>query len=61
MLNTTYTMEFCEQRLSNPNALFRDVFQLFLDQYSEADEYDRKTNKDNIEAEWHPNNGIQKY
>ena len=55
-----YTKEFREQRISNPNSFFRDVFQQFLDLYGEADEHDRKENKERMEAEWHPNDGIQK-
>ena len=35
-------------------------FQQFLDIYGDADEHDRNVNKECMEAEWHPNNGIQK-
>jgi len=54
-----YTKEFKSARLGNPNLSFRDVFQQFLTLYGESDENDRKTNKDRMETNWHPNDGIQ--
>ena len=54
-----HTKEFKAARLGNPNLSFRDVFQQFLTLYGESDENDRKANKDRMEVNWHPNDGIQ--
>lgn len=54
-----YTEEFRQNRISDPNLSFRDVFASFLMLYGEADENDRKNNKDRMEKDWHPNDGIQ--
>ena len=60
LVSPLYTEEFKKARIGNPNISFRDVFQQFLSLYGESDETDRKENKDRMEAEWHPNDGIQR-
>ena len=60
LVSSLYTKEFRAARIGNPNMSFRDVFQQFLTLYGESDENDRKLNKDRMEMDWHPNDGIQK-
>ena len=59
LMPSLYTEEFKKTRTGNPNISFRDVFQQFLTLYGESDKNDRKANEDRMEAEYHPNDGIQ--
>ena len=55
-----YTKEFKAARIGNPKMSLRNVFQQFFTVYGESDKNDRKLNKDCMETNWHPNDGIQK-
>ncbi len=45
-------------RLTRPNAVFRDVFQWFLEKYGETQAIDCKQNIDNMTAPWSPTDGF---
>lgn len=45
-------------RIMNPNAVFRDVFQWFLDKYGDTQAQDRKQNVDNMTQPWTPTDGF---
>ena len=60
LVNRAHTEEFRQNRISHPNQSFRAVFQTFLALYGESDETDQKGNLNRMEADWNPNEGIQK-
>ena len=45
-------------RIMNPNAVFRDVFQWFLEKYGETQATDRKNNLDRMTTQWTPTDGF---
>jgi len=45
-------------RISNPNAVFREMFEWFLNKYGETQAIDRKKNIDSMTAPWSPNDGF---
>ena len=45
-------------RSSNPNAVFRDVFQWFLEKYGDTEAQDHKQNLDNMTRPWTPADGF---
>lgn len=59
LIPAEFTKQYKADRLRNPNELFRNVFDRFVNEYGITDENDRKANKERMEAEWHPNDGIQ--
>ena len=60
LVSHLYTKEFKTTHIGNPNMSFRDVFHTFLEHYGEADKNNHKLNKDRMEVDWHPNDGLQK-
>ncbi len=45
-------------RISNPNAVFREMFNWFLNKYGETQAIDRKKNIDSMTAPWSPSDGF---
>lgn len=59
LVDATYRAQYDTIRMSRPNAIFRNVFQYFLQQYGTTQAEDRHTNKERMAADWNPSEGFQ--
>lgn len=59
MIKPTYRAAFNRIRLCQPNTVFQDVFQQFLETYGSSTADDCHANKEHMAADWQPSHGFE--
>ena len=59
MMEPTYRSAYDRIRLCQPNTIFRDVVQHFLETYGRSTAEDRHANRERMAADWQPSQGFE--
>ncbi len=59
LIPTTFKLLYKQERMMNPNAVFRQCFNWFVTKYGCTSAKDRETNCTAMAADWHPSMGFE--
>jgi hypothetical protein len=58
LIPTAFKLLYEQERMMNPNAVFRQCFNWFVTKYGRTSAKDRETNRTAMAADWHPSMGF---
>ncbi len=59
LIPTAFKLLYKQERMMNPNAVFRQCFNWFVTKYGRTSAEDRETNRTAMAADWHPSMGFE--